>query len=156
MSFVFLSLELPKLCYHPGLLRAGYRTCVHTLYDEKKCDGKPRSSLTPYRLFVFFSLELPKLCYHPGLLRAGYRTCVHTLYEEKKCEGKPRSSLTPCRQFGFEVTIFRFSNSCFLSVRLLFIYCLRYFLVIIFTGICFFESYHYQYSYSMSFSLKAE
>ena len=31
-------LELPKLCYHPGwqLMRAGYRTCYHTLYDEKK------------------------------------------------------------------------------------------------------------------------
>ena len=31
-------LELPKLCYHPGwrLMRLGYRTCFHTLYDEKK------------------------------------------------------------------------------------------------------------------------
>ena len=30
--------ELPKLCYHPGwrLMRLGYRTCFHTLYDEKK------------------------------------------------------------------------------------------------------------------------
>ena len=30
-------LELPKLCYHPGwrLMRLGYRTCFHTLYDEK-------------------------------------------------------------------------------------------------------------------------
>ena len=29
---------LPKLCYHPGwrLMRLGYRTCFHTLYDEKK------------------------------------------------------------------------------------------------------------------------
>ena len=31
-------LELPKLCYHPGwrLMRLGYRTCFHTLYDENK------------------------------------------------------------------------------------------------------------------------
>ena len=30
-------LELPKLCYHPGwrLMKAGYRTFFHTLYDEK-------------------------------------------------------------------------------------------------------------------------
>ena len=30
-------LELLKLCYHPGwrLMRRGYRTCFHTLYDEK-------------------------------------------------------------------------------------------------------------------------
>ena len=30
-------LELLKLCYHPGwrLMRLGYRTCFHTLYDEK-------------------------------------------------------------------------------------------------------------------------
>ena len=27
------------MCYHPGwqLMRLGYRTCFHTLYDEKKC-----------------------------------------------------------------------------------------------------------------------
>ena len=33
---VALRLELPKLCYHPGwrLMRLGYRTCFHTLYDE--------------------------------------------------------------------------------------------------------------------------
>ena len=32
-------LELSKLCYHSRwwLMRAGYRTCFHTLYDEKKC-----------------------------------------------------------------------------------------------------------------------
>ena len=31
-------LKLPKLCYHPGwrLMRLVYRTCFHTLYDEKK------------------------------------------------------------------------------------------------------------------------
>ena len=31
-------LELPKLCYHSGwwLMRLGYRTCFHMLYDEKK------------------------------------------------------------------------------------------------------------------------
>ena len=31
-------LELPKLCYHPfwRLMRLGYRTCFHTLYDEKE------------------------------------------------------------------------------------------------------------------------
>ena len=31
-------LELLKLCYHPGwrLMRLGYRTCFHMLYDEKK------------------------------------------------------------------------------------------------------------------------
>ena len=30
--------ELPKLCYHPcwRLMMLGYRTCFHTLYDEKK------------------------------------------------------------------------------------------------------------------------
>ena len=30
-------LEQPKLCYHPGwrLMRTGYHTCFHTLYDEK-------------------------------------------------------------------------------------------------------------------------
>ena len=29
-------LELLKMCYHPGwrLMRLGYRTCFHTLYDE--------------------------------------------------------------------------------------------------------------------------
>ena len=34
-------LELPKLCCHPGrrLMRLGYRTCFHTLYDEKKKKG---------------------------------------------------------------------------------------------------------------------
>ena len=37
MSQVY-RLELPKLCYHPGwrLMRLGYRTCFHTLYDKKK------------------------------------------------------------------------------------------------------------------------
>ena len=36
--FFFIRLELPKLCYHPGwrLMWLGYRTCFHTLYDEKK------------------------------------------------------------------------------------------------------------------------
>ena len=31
-------LELPKLCSHPGwwLMRAGYHTCFHALYDENK------------------------------------------------------------------------------------------------------------------------
>ena len=31
-------LELPTLCYHPGwrLMRLRYRTCFHTLYDEKR------------------------------------------------------------------------------------------------------------------------
>ena len=35
---IYLHLELPKLCYHPGwrLMRLGYRTCFHTLYDENK------------------------------------------------------------------------------------------------------------------------
>ena len=35
---VWWKLELLKLCYHPGwrLMRLGYRTCFHTLYDEKK------------------------------------------------------------------------------------------------------------------------
>ena len=34
----FGRLELQKMCYHLGwrLMRAGYRTCFHTLYDEKK------------------------------------------------------------------------------------------------------------------------
>ena len=33
-----LNNQIPKLCYHPGwrLMRIGYRTCFHTLYDEKK------------------------------------------------------------------------------------------------------------------------
>ena len=33
---VYIYTELLKLCYHPGwrLMRLGYRTCFHTLYDE--------------------------------------------------------------------------------------------------------------------------
>ena len=40
-----VSVELPKLCYHPGwrLMRLGYRTCFHTLYDEKKKNNNTSS-----------------------------------------------------------------------------------------------------------------
>ena len=33
---IYIYIELPKLCYHPRwrLMRLGYRTCFHTLYDE--------------------------------------------------------------------------------------------------------------------------
>ena len=36
--YICSRLELPKLCYHPSwrLMRLGYRTGFHTLYDEKK------------------------------------------------------------------------------------------------------------------------
>ena len=35
--YIYFRFELLKLCYHPGwrLMRAGYRMCFHTLYDEK-------------------------------------------------------------------------------------------------------------------------
>ena len=41
MSWFYIEdyhLELPKLCYHPGwrLMRLGYRTGFHTLYDKKR------------------------------------------------------------------------------------------------------------------------
>ena len=39
---------LPKLCYQPGwrLMRLGYRTCFHTLYDENKNKLKKKKIYT--------------------------------------------------------------------------------------------------------------
>ena len=49
-------LELPKLCYHPGwrLMRLGYRTCFHTLYDEKYIYNPMKVCLKPLVWWNFY------------------------------------------------------------------------------------------------------
>ena len=77
-------LKLPKLCYHPGwrLMRLGYRTCFHTLYDEKK---KNKKNIYILYVCVYVSVlqtQIPltlslSLSHHPSL--SSKRLMLYTL-----------------------------------------------------------------------------
>ena len=91
MNYIIKRQKYIMLCsYHPDwwLMRLGYRTCFHTLYDEKK------KSKAKYKYPMNYVIKRQKYmmlcCYHPGwrLMRQGYRTCFHTLYDEKKSKAK--------------------------------------------------------------------
>ena len=52
-------LELPKMFYHSGwwLMRAGYRTCFHTLYDEKKIYACVRMCTCERKIYIYIERE---------------------------------------------------------------------------------------------------
>ena len=82
--YIYIRLELPKLCYHPGwrLMRLGYRTCFHTLYDEKL---NTKTLWKARWLFGKTKWLFRKLEWHPG--KTGILTNMDNTMKEKCPQG---------------------------------------------------------------------